>query len=120
MTHRQAQHYRTFVESRMKKMPSSLHDMLHMTLGISGEAGELTDAVKKHFAYNKELDTANIIEELGDIVFYIQGFLNVIANPAVQDLDDLIRTNTFKLRQRYPTGYSDADAIARADKNQTE
>ncbi len=120
MSHKQAQSYRNFVKSRMKKMPSQLHDMLHMTLGISGESGELTDQIKKHFAYGKDLDRGNVIEELGDILFYIQGMLNVVDHPAVQDLDDLMRTNTYKLRQRYPTGYSDADAIARADKNQAE
>jgi hypothetical protein len=33
---------------------------LHMAIGISGEAGELLDAVKKAVIYRKPLDIANV------------------------------------------------------------
>lgn len=42
-------------------------DLLHMAVGVSGEAGELLDAIKKATIYNKPLDVENMIEELGDI-----------------------------------------------------
>jgi len=47
------------------------HDahLIHMVLGISGESGELLDAIKKHTIYHKPLDIGNVIEELGDIEF---------------------------------------------------
>src|ERR1035437_131468 len=41
--------------------------ILHMVVGISGEAGELLDAIKKQVIYRKPLDRENVIEELGDI-----------------------------------------------------
>ncbi len=47
-------------------------DVLHATVGISGEAGELLDAIKKHVFYNKTIDRDNVIEELGDLEFYMQ------------------------------------------------
>ena len=46
-------------------------DLLHMAAGISGEAGELLDCIKKHVIYNKPLDRENAIEELGDIEAYL-------------------------------------------------
>ena len=36
-------------------------DLLHMVVGISGESGELLDAVKKHVIYQKDLDRENLI-----------------------------------------------------------
>lgn len=108
--------YPKFVADRTKKMPTTVQDLVHMTMGISGEAGELLDAVKKHYIYNKPLDIDNVVEELGDILFYIQGMLNFLGLPGCEDLEDVILRNVEKLERRYPVGYSDAAAIARADK----
>lgn len=47
-------------------------DMLHAAVGVSGEAGELLDAVKKVAVYNKPVDRENIVEELGDLEFYME------------------------------------------------
>ncbi len=57
--------------------PEDCH-RLHMAIGISGEAGELLDAVKKATIYRKQLDIANIVEECGDLLFYIAGMLDSI------------------------------------------
>lgn len=89
-----------------------MYDLLHASLGISGEAGELLDAVKKSFIYNKPLDIANAKEELGDALWYIAlacRTLNV-------SFEELMQMNIDKLTLRYPEKYTDADAIARADK----
>lgn len=48
--------------------------LLHMTIGIVGEAGELLDAFDQAFSFNLNLDHENIVEELGDSEFYIEGF----------------------------------------------
>ena len=96
-------------------------DLLHMTLGIAGESGELVDAVKKYWAYGKPLNVNNVIEELGDLLFYIQGMLSTVTRQgalAPETLEDLMITNMDKLSKRYPTGYSDEAAIARADKEE--
>ena len=73
----------------------------------------IRDRVKKHWAYGKELDQANVIEELGDLRFYYQAMLNMFG---LTD-EDVCAMNMDKLQKRYPTGvYRDQDAIARADK----
>jgi len=87
--------------------------MMHMAVGISGEAGELLDAIKKHSIYQKPLDFENVKEEAGDILFYLTGLLNDVGIT----LNECIDANREKLSKRYPNKcYSNAAAIARADK----
>lgn len=92
--------------------PSQAH-LLHMVAGVSGEAGELLDAVKKHCIYQKKLDLVNVKEEIGDLMFYITGLLNDLGIT----LDECIDENRQKLEKRYSTlSYSNEQAITRADK----
>ena len=88
-------------------------DLLHMTIGINGESGELLDAIKKHVVYEQELDIDNVIEEIGDILFYTQGVINILG----LDLEEIIEHNIKKLSKRYPKGYSNDSAKARAGKD---
>jgi len=86
---------------------------LHMAVGVSGEAGELLDAVKKYVIYDKPVDSENIIEELGDLEFYMQGLRAVFGITREQT----IQANIAKLSKRYHTGaYTDNQAQERADK----
>ena len=45
-------------------------NLVHAQMGLTSEAGEFTDAVKKHRIYNKPLDIPNLIEEIGDILWF--------------------------------------------------
>jgi NTP pyrophosphatase (non-canonical NTP hydrolase) len=85
---------------------------LHMAIGVSGEAGELLDAIKKFAIYQKPLDLENVVEELGDIEFYLQG----IRQAFCIDREYVLQQNIVKLRKRYGKTYTNAAAIARADK----
>lgn len=87
-------------------------NMIHMVMGISGESGELLDAIKKHTIYGKDLDRANVIEELGDIEFYLEGLRQALAITR----EEVLEANIAKLSVRYGKVYSDAAAVARADK----
>ena len=51
--------------------PSSAH-LLHMAVGISGESSELLEAILDVESFN-HVDEENLMEELGDIEFYIEG-----------------------------------------------
>lgn len=89
--------------------------LMHMAIGVSGEAGELLDAIKKHVMYGKELDVENVIEELGDIYFYMQGIMNGLGLERKQ----VILHNIRKLSKRYSAGtYSNEQAQQRADKEE--
>lgn len=87
-------------------------DLVHMALGLSGEAGEIVDAVKKYSIYGKELDVKNAIEELGDIEFYAEGMRRIIGVTR----REVLRRNIKKLTKRYGQQYSDRAAIERKDK----
>ena len=51
---------------RTAKPMEPADDLMHAALGLSGEAGEFADAIKKHLVYGRELDRENAIEELGE------------------------------------------------------
>lgn len=112
--------YAAFVEGRCKEgvaIRNEMSDMqahlLHMALGVAGEAGEIVDAVKKSAIYQQPLDVKNIKEEIGDVLFYLQGICNVTG----LTLQECMTDNVEKLMKRYSSGsYSDAQAKARADK----
>lgn len=88
-------------------------ELLHMSMGISGESGELLDAIKKHVIYGKDLDIENVIEELGDLEFYLQGIRNLLE----LHRETIIIINQEKLNCRYHQGtYTDEQAINRKDK----
>ena len=87
-------------------------DLIHMVMGIVGEAGELLDAIKKHTIYNKPLDVENIIEELGDLDFYAEGLRQILG----LSRDEILAHNIAKLSKRYQDGYSDKAAQERIDK----
>lgn len=110
---KQVPEYPDFVAALAKPMATPMDNILHMAVGLAGEAGELLDAVKKGWAYNKPLDFANMIEELGDALFYIQGMLNFLG----LEPDTVIRMNQHKLLKRFPNvAYSDLHAQQRLDK----
>lgn len=86
---------------------------MHMMMGISGESGELLDAVKKHIIYRKPLDRENVVEELGDLEFYMEGLRQGLGITR----EETIEANVKKLSKRYEGfKYSDAAAQERADK----
>ena len=113
--------YSLFVETLCKPGFQVLVDMkpteahlVHMVMGVAGEAGELLDAVKKAAVYRKPLDRENVLEECGDLLFYIQGILNYYD----MTLDQVTELNRLKLSRRYSEGkYSDQQAQDRADKD---
>jgi NTP pyrophosphatase (non-canonical NTP hydrolase) len=86
---------------------------LHMAVGIAGEAGELLDAVKKAAIYRKPIDRANVVEELGDLEFYMEGLRQGLGITR----EEVLAGNISKLSKRYATlTYSDSAAQQRADK----
>jgi NTP pyrophosphatase (non-canonical NTP hydrolase) len=87
-------------------------DLAHMACGISGEAGEVLELIKKHVFNNKPLDIAKLVLELGDIEFYLEG----LRQKAGITREETLQGNFNKLNARYEgLIYSDRAAHARAD-----
>jgi NTP pyrophosphatase (non-canonical NTP hydrolase) len=93
--------------------PRDAH-IIHMAMGVSGETGELVDIIKKATMYRKDIDMAHVIEEMGDIEFYLEGLRQGLRISR----DEVIKANMDKLGKRYSGfNYSDQRAKERADKN---
>lgn len=83
--------------------------ILHAGLGMATEAAEFLDALKKHFFYGAPTDRTNLVEEMGDLFWYM-----AIASDALGvDFDEIQRRNVNKLKTRYPDKYTDEKALNR-------
>lgn len=90
-------------------------ELIHMAMLITGEAGELCDAIKKHTIYQRELDRENVIEELGDLEWTLERIRQILCISREETLD----ANIDKLTVRYPNlEYSNENAQTRADKGE--
>jgi len=83
--------------------------LLHASMGLVTEAGELMDMLKKHFFYGKELDLVNAKEELGDAEWYIALAIDEMKTT----MNEVLTLNINKLKLRYPAKFSSEDAINR-------
>ena len=83
--------------------------LLHGSCGIATEAGELLDALKKHIFYGKETDTVNVVEEVGDLMWYCA----IILDELGVDFEDVMEKNINKLKARYGEKFSEASANTR-------
>lgn len=100
-------------EVMLKELTPKQAELWHMVSCISSEAGELFDTIKKHCIYRKNLDLENVIEELGDIEFYLEGVRQLLYLTREQCLENNIK----KLSKRYALlTYTNEQAQKRADK----
>jgi NTP pyrophosphatase (non-canonical NTP hydrolase) len=73
-------------------------------MGLSGEAGEVTDLLKKVLFHGHELTDEmrrKLVREMGDVLWYLQ----YGANRLGVTLLDVARENLRKLQARYPEGF---------------
>lgn len=85
--------------------------LLNCVMGISGESVELLEIMKKYFLQGHDFDKAKVIEELGDIFFYIAG----VCTSMGITLEDVASKNIEKLLVRYPDKFTSEDSIRRVD-----
>jgi NTP pyrophosphatase (non-canonical NTP hydrolase) len=105
VTSEQSKDFEAFVyrlqELEGQEFPSER--LLTAAVGMSAEAGEFTEIVKKIIFQGKPVNDENLFHlkrELGDIMWYVAQAcmgLNI-------SLDDIIEMNVDKLKSRYPGG----------------
>lgn len=81
----------------------------HAIMGLVTESGELMDVVKKTKLYNREVDKVNLVEEMGDVMWY----LAVMADALGVTFEDAWQKNINKLRARFPEKFDLDQAINR-------
>ena len=85
--------------------------LLNGALGLTGEAGEVSDMIKKHIFHGHDLDTDALIKELGDCAWYIA----LICTAIGVGMDTVLECNIEKLKKRYPEGFSSQASIERVE-----
>jgi NTP pyrophosphatase (non-canonical NTP hydrolase) len=70
-------------------------------MGIAGEAGEITDSLKKAIFQGHDLDVDKLAEEVGDLMYYVELLLDTIGVSTEIDY----KKNVEKIERRYPNGF---------------
>jgi NTP pyrophosphatase (non-canonical NTP hydrolase) len=96
-------------EMRLKLAAPRNIRLLHAAFGLCTEAGEFHDQLKRHTFYSAELDETNLIEELGDLMWYVALAANVLA----VSIEEIQEINIAKLKARFPEKFDEASAITR-------
>lgn len=80
------------------------NELFHLLLGLVGEAGEISEKMKKivrdHNSDESKIDTADLRKELGDVLWYVA----VLADYFDIKLDDVATQNIEKLASRQARG----------------
>ncbi len=83
----------------------------HLAMRLAGESGEVVDYLKKTYFHDHPLDKEKMIDELGDVLWYISS----LAFVHDVDLEDVAEYNIQKLEKRYPEGFSVEKSINRLE-----
>lgn len=86
---------------RTSNTDSPMRKVHNGAMGLCGEAGELIDHVKKYDYQGHTFDPNYLIDEAGDIMWY----LAELAVGLGVTLEDIALHNIAKLRRRYPDGF---------------
>ncbi|WP_131784340.1 nucleoside triphosphate pyrophosphohydrolase family protein [Protofrankia symbiont of Coriaria ruscifolia] len=91
---------------------SEKDDLLLGVIGLCGESGEAADLVKKHVFHGAPLDREALIEEMGDVLWYLAHLAGVLGT----SLHEVATANVEKLLLRYPDGFRPrSEASVRTD-----
>jgi NTP pyrophosphatase (non-canonical NTP hydrolase) len=79
----------------------SVSQLLNGALGLTGEAGEVSDLIKKGIFHENGIHLEHLKKECGDVMWY----LAMIADACNFTLDEVMQMNVDKLGARYPQGF---------------
>jgi len=83
--------------------------LLHAAMGMVTESGEFIDAMKKLTIYGKQLDRVNLVEEIGDCMWYL-----ALACRALDvSFEEVFDRNVAKLARRFPEKFTSEQALVR-------
>jgi len=83
--------------------------LVHHAFGILTEGGEIADNLKKHLAYNADLDKENLKAELGDLCWYMSRMMTELGT----SWNAVMLNNINKLKFRFPDKFDETRAMNR-------
>lgn len=88
---------------RPDQISKRVADANHGVLGITGEVGELADVIKKAFVNNLEIDRQKVIDECGDILWFVALTLRAVDS----NTSEAMQANVSKIQARYGERFSE-------------
>ena len=85
--------------------------LMNGLLGLAGEAGECCDLVKKHFYQDGREYHDKLLDELGDVMWYVAETAAALGI----SLEDIGKHNIEKLKKRYPEGFAAENSLNREE-----
>ena len=101
--------YQKLAMTTLNKELSEKDVLINGVMGLCGESGEVIDIVKKHLAQGHVLDREKMIDELGDVAWYLAEVAYVLQVP----LEEVLTQNIEKLKKRYPQGFDTEKSVNR-------
>lgn len=92
----------------LKYAPDYQHYMpnvLYAAIGMCGEAGEVSELIKKYAYHGHAMDKEHLARELGDVLWYVSYMADLFG----YSLGTIMAMNQEKLAKRYPDGKFDAE-----------
>jgi len=87
-----------------------------LAMGLSGEAGEVTDYLKKVLFHDHIFEDDRLEKELGDVLWYVANLCTHYG----YSLEDIMEKNIRKLFLRYPEGFSAEKSITRENEGEKQ
>jgi NTP pyrophosphatase (non-canonical NTP hydrolase) len=104
--------YFDFVLSKLNpEIKTDKEKLLNSLLGLSGETGEIQDYFKKVMFQGQVFEKEHVLNECGDILFYLTLLLGLYG----YDLQDAIDNNIDKLNKRYKNSFTVEESLNRVN-----
>lgn len=91
-------YYQTLAAAFSLPVENQRERLAIQTLGLVGEAGEVSEPIKKHLHYGRPLDREELVNELGDVLWYLAELCTILG----LSLEGVAEYNIQKLHTRYP------------------
>jgi NTP pyrophosphatase (non-canonical NTP hydrolase) len=89
------------LHTAMEKSPREIIE--YCAHGLSGEAGEVSEIIKKHYYHGHDLSPQQLMDEIGDVMWYAA----VLSYALGFTIEYVAERNLAKLAKRYPEGFSE-------------
>ena len=90
--------YSQFVQDKI--LTKGRYRLIENTLGLAGEAGEVSEKIKKLFRDKNRFSDEDLLKELGDVLFYTVSLANIFGC----NLRKVMEINMAKLDDRQQRG----------------
>ncbi|GAJ25240.1 hypothetical protein JCM15457_95 [Liquorilactobacillus sucicola DSM 21376 = JCM 15457] len=94
--------FNEYQEAAKRTLYGNEQVLTNCALGLAGESGQVIDLIKNYTFKGKDLDRAEMVHELGDVLWY----LSQIAAWADISFDEIAENNIQTLNKRYPHGFA--------------